>query len=502
MATSQNFELVSEEDIQEYYEKPVFVPDSRITGTFQLLNTALSEQTADEPPMYFRQKFTLNFASEVDRDASLVVGLTSGQYDVGQGEGSYSAHTPEERQRQKTTGSGELGVIFDQAYLQFFSNPCNGFKIGLQHLVVGDNEGLIFRGRNWAIRNQCTIGTWPYDIGFARIGDDRNDSIKWGRITYPVYNNGNFETNNNLAEKYAQSSLEFDFLRVIYNEYKIPLARNGQQTWVPASESSVDHSPFHVQYDDGKYVYHSIRNNYYGMILRWNYYGFRTEFSFLGLEEDLDYYAGLESGLYGSNVEREDITSSGSNFARFYKWKNEFYPSQKIHLFLDAMYSDGNSAVLEDLDDPSHDVLTDFRHWEHGNSSFRGISSGTYENRGKIYFNAVNGDGYGHSISNLLYYGGGFNYTNDKKTYLIGMNLYNYERVQEVYNAERDLVKRIGWEAAFLYEYYYKTRLKFELFGAYFKTDEAYTRNDNITPDSNDYEPSFFHTGIGIKYEF
>lgn len=169
----RNYELVEEQEYTEYYEKPIYVPDVRFTGSFnayyqtkrgaQGVSEIDDDSTSDN---FWKYDFYLNIRSEVNRNISLNVSIKNPPYDVGDSSNSYRSYNREERKSGGTVGDQNISVIIHEAYLEYDYNQCPSIlRFGQQELNLGDYQGLVFRGNHAAISQKCKIGTWPYYIG-------------------------------------------------------------------------------------------------------------------------------------------------------------------------------------------------------------------------------------------------------------------------------------------------------------------------------------------------
>ncbi|KAK3584157.1 hypothetical protein CHS0354_035237 [Potamilus streckersoni] len=500
------FELVSEEDIKEYYEKPVFVPDARISA-----RNFVTGKTENE---FIRQRLVLNIASEVNRDVSVFASLTNRPYLVGTARDNFYSYNETERTQGGKKNDNDLDVIFDQAYIAYYSNPCTLFKAGQQALELGDREGIVYRGKNWAVRNQCTIGTWPYDIGFAKIGPEYMSSIRWLELRYPVYNNGQYNKSLTLEDSerqynsYYESGLDIEIYRIYHNTKNSPVSYSGHETWGPDSGLITDvsndtaaniekyhegHSPYHLRYDSQRYLYADINQEFWGVNLDWYYYWYMLAFKHVTRSGSTTFYAGKSDEVYSAGTAGERLENVNI-YGRVYRLQNKFFIGNSHKLELDLLYSEG-----QDAPDTSSDTANQYV--RRGFINYAEIISGTYENNGLVYFNAYTGAGEGHSVSNLVYYGLSYKYASPGGKFDFSSAFYRYHRQKAVVNTVGEKVKDLAAELGLRFRYKMKPNLAFYSDTVYFVPGDAYVQNDSMTPDKAERK-DYMHMNFGMNYTF
>jgi len=133
-AFGQNVKFVKKGEYEEWYEKPTFIKDIIVTGSYEaLVKNKRGANFGDEQDNSIRQDFKLNFKSIVQKNASLNVTIKNKPYLVGEDKsGSYSDSSHD--------SNSNLNIVIDEAYLEYQPTPATYLRFGKQYINPGDRR--------------------------------------------------------------------------------------------------------------------------------------------------------------------------------------------------------------------------------------------------------------------------------------------------------------------------------------------------------------------------
>ncbi len=250
---AQNFELVDKETYEEYYKKPLYVPDVRFSGEYQY-NALNFEDFAGNRHISSWQGFELRLRSEVKENLKLNLLFTNEPYEWGETKEVYRSRGNGNRQNQARQN---IGISLREFYLEYNSNPHAIFRAGRQPISLGDKLGLIYEGEADAFTISCRIGTWCLEAGQANFGGgikayESYGITTWLEFFYPVYESEETIENywiDNEEKKRKHSRLDVDIYRIDDKQDRVAVTSYGGRTHNPYQNSVGDivYSPDHLQ---------------------------------------------------------------------------------------------------------------------------------------------------------------------------------------------------------------------------------------------------------------
>ena len=87
---AQNFELVDKQAYEEYYKKPLYVPDVRFSGEYQYNSLNFVDDNGDSRLSSW-QEFKLRLQSEVNENIKLNLLFTNEPYEWGEDKEAYQS---------------------------------------------------------------------------------------------------------------------------------------------------------------------------------------------------------------------------------------------------------------------------------------------------------------------------------------------------------------------------------------------------------------------------
>ena len=235
---AQNFELVDKQAYEEYYKKPLYVPDVRFSGEYQYNSLNFVDDNGDNRLSSW-QEFKLRLQSEVNENIKLNLLFTNEPYEWGEDKEAYQSRQNTDRNLQNRQN---IDVSLREFYLEYNSNPHAIFRMGRQPISLGDKLGLIYEGEADAFTLGCRIGTWCLEFGQANLGSSGTTGLEssgiatWLEFFYPVYESEetikNYWIDNEKKER-KHSRLDVDIYRIDDKQDRVAVTNYGGRTYNP-----------------------------------------------------------------------------------------------------------------------------------------------------------------------------------------------------------------------------------------------------------------------------
>ena len=235
---AQNFELVDKQAYEEYYKKPLYVPDVRFSGEYQYNSLNFVDDNGDSRLSSW-QEFKLRLQSEVNENIKLNLLFTNEPYEWGEDKEAYQSRQNTDRNLQNRQN---IDVSLREFYLEYNSNPHAIFRMGRQPISLGDKLGLIYEGEADAFTLGCRIGTWCLEFGQANLGSSGTTGLEssgiatWLEFFYPVYESEetikNYWIDNEKKER-KHSRLDVDIYRIDDKQDRVAATNYGGRTYNP-----------------------------------------------------------------------------------------------------------------------------------------------------------------------------------------------------------------------------------------------------------------------------
>ena len=487
-ALGQKFELVDESEYKEYYKKPIFVPDARLSGEYQYHNHNIGDASGNRAFVF--QNFRLKIVSEVNENIKFHLGVTNNYYDWGEQKDPYQSYdlnqTNSDRQTKISNRSRQnIGIAIQELFLEYNPNPNAIIRLGRQSINLGDKLGLIYKGEVDAITITCRIGTWCLELGQANLGKESNRAT-WLQFFYPVYESATSLENYWISEDRKTrktASLEIDFYRILDRQDNLALAKYGGRTFNPFinNQDKIVHSAEQFKYK-GEYVIFNRNQDTYGINLKWHQNNFGLFFNAIQNSGKKEYF-----------LENEDsaIAEAESNVTgNLYRLEWQQLVGKTSQFGFTGLVSSGK---------PAGDNTGDNLPWRSG-FDYHEWNRGTYGDA-LIYFNKNYG-GDAHSVNNLIYFSFYYKYNDFENDFGVTTQLFSFSRNEAVLSQAETKVKNIALEVDLTIYKYLAKSLKVSLDAAYLVPDAAYSPSDSIMPTGVDNKKSITHYSIGINYKF
>ena len=497
---AQNFELVDKQAYEEYYKKPLYVPDVRFSGEYQYNSLNFVDDNGDNRLSSW-QEFKLRLQSEVNENIKLNLLFTNEPYEWGEDKEAYQSRQNTDRNLQNRQN---IDVSLREFYLEYNSNPHAIFRMGRQPISLGDKLGLIYEGEADAFTLGCRIGTWCLEFGQANLGSSGTTGLEssgiatWLEFFYPVYESEetikNYWIDNEKKER-KHSRLDVDIYRIDDKQDRVAATNYGGRTYNPyrdgagntiyASDHYIDDNRL-VDFittteltvsSDGSgffsnstsdvpdYVYFDREQETYGINFQWYAGNFGLQFNAIqNFGKKAYHYGGGDSNVV-AGAERQTV-------GRLYRleWE-QLVGSSTQYGFVSLIATGGKTA-----DSPSDDFP-----WSDNDGYFE-WNKGTYGDALFYFGGEENYLGQAHSVNNLSYNSFYYKYHGADVNAGGITRLFTFSRNNAVYNEEGKKVSYIGWEWDLEIYKYFTDSLKFSFKGAYFKPGNAYSPNDSVRP--------------------
>jgi len=467
-----NFTPLEKGDYEIIEEKISFNPGVQVGGSYRSYSTSKRDGlSGDEEFSQIGQVIGIKIESKINTNIKVHALLQNKLSLVDNQEPGYSSEKAYE-QKDSTTDDG-MAVVFQEAYLEYNHNPRAILKLGRHEITLGDRKGLIYKGVNTAISQDCTMGTWCTYAGGARLGT--HDALYWAQLDYPVFFN-DIMIQDLWEGQRQQTSLNIELFRSIYLGEDTPLANYG-------GAASVE-SPYQVT-ESGEPVYFNVlKTEYEGVNINWSYYDLLFELNYISMHGERNYHT-------GSQIDAYTVTTLGSS---------QSLTGNLINLDFSYQFSDNWRFEYSFLSSTGNSVDTpDDKFWESNSTAYLEVQKGSFGDA-LFYLNGIENMGEGHSVSNLIYSSYRLSYRDSIRFFSMDFRYYNFKRKESVFNELGKRVSEIGSELDILLSWNLEKQLVFQSYVSLFRMGDAYAVNDYITPGENDKEA--YQIGLNLEYNF
>lgn len=476
-AQQQQYTLLKQGDYEIVEENISFAPNAQIHGYYLLKGNMYRQDFFSGITLNTNliQDFELRVQSKVNSNLSLNIALGNASANIADQGGSYGSNDDLENE-PTSVDEGGLNVVFNEAFVEYNHNPNARLLVGLQSFTVGDSDGLVYKGTNTAITQGCGLGTWCYNIGGAKLGDNAQFGLLWGQLTYPVYESGNMITDQ-WHDQGTRSDISFsvELMQAKFDGHGVPLAEYGGWTGEGSSYQETDNS--------SDVYFNTNKTEYLGLITKLYYHNWDFNLTRIGISGSRMYYAD------SVNLGTRAISGYANYLNVGYKFTDELKLSGRLFM------ASGNSSSAVDTDE-----------WDDNSSAYYEVRKGSYGDA-LIYFNNDYGTGLGHSVSNLTYSHLNLSYRPSKKLSM-DVGLYTFSRTEPVYvqftgDSTARAVSDIGMELDYTVNWQMERNLKLSAQVALFSAGDAYVDNDNdYTANNVTPKGDFTMLAVSCKYQF
>jgi hypothetical protein len=470
--SQSNFTPLEKGDYEIVEEKILFNPGVQVGGFYRAYSTSKRDGLSGEEEFsQIAQEIGIKIESKINTNVKVHALLQNKLSLVDNQEPGYTSDKAYEQQ-DSTTDDG-MAVVFKEAYLEYNHNPRAILKLGRHAINPADRKGLIYKGVNTGVSQDCSMGTWCTYAGGARLGT--YDAIYWAQLDYPVFFNDIMIQDLWEGER-QQSSLNIELFRLIYMGLDTPLA--------PYGGAAVVNSPYQARDNDELVYFDALKTEYEGFNINWNYHDLLFELSYIMLYGKRKYHVGSQSG---SNTYRS-LDSTQKLNGRLVNIDINYQFTDNWRFGYSFMSSSGNK-----VSSPNENF------WEKNSAAYFEIQKGSFGDA-LFYLNGIENMGEGHSISNLIYRSYRFSYRDSAQDFVFDINYYHFKRAESVYNEFNNRVSEIGTELDLLLSFNLEKQLLFQSYVSLFRMGDAYAVNDSMTPGDNDKEA--YQIGLNLEYNF
>ena len=449
-----NFTPMSTEDVEEREDTLMFSAGLKISADYRLHVRHMDSSTF--PPygeneinpkgLSFEHELRIGLRSIFHRNLSI-----NAELEIRQGAWQ-EADLREENSLRKVPDSQSAQVQARQAFLEFNSNPRNILRAGKHAFNIGDRRGKVFSGILTGISQDCTIGTWCYQLGAAKIGRHSAEWLYYGSLNYPVFHDKN-------EDGATSRLLDIEIFRILYTERDVPLGRGNGPVFRETTTMQATTG------DKGWY-YDAREQEYFGILVNWELFPLNLRFDLTGNQGKRRYH--LKDS---SERSKQSIAGVASELELSYQLDNH-------QIGFRGLMASGD----EEINDPDNSGANFLRTL----NGYHEIVPGTYKGT-NFYFNGgglglTSGTGLGHSVSNTNMFGGWYQLTLEEYSFMYRGGLFQLARSKPTLNAIGKQVSNIGleWDNTLFWKW--DKHLHTELEINFFMAGEAFNYNDNHTP--------------------
>ena len=505
MVTAQtNFIPLERGDAVEREERLMFSPGVQLSGDYRFRSNWINSSQAPESragtnssvAYAYDQDIRFTLRSNVHRTVSINLELSTEQ------DALYLSDLRANRSnRMWDPESQQVNVGARQAFLELNTHPRDRTRIGKQEVNIGDRRGKVFTGIVSGFTQLCTVGTWCYEFGAAKLSQRLSDWIYFLSLDYAFWNDRD-------SQGKALDVFRAEIFRMKYTEHDVPLGRNnvplqklssstistlenltnssgGKTPFISGGSCHSDMSDYMVNSDCKPIYYYSHEYEYWGLRLVYESPSFEIYGDMIGSTGKRRHYVydtpgtQTSSKINGIAGELEMSYTSGDHRYGFI-----------------AMMARGD----KEIQDPNKEGLNYLRDL----SGYYEIMPGTYKGT-QFYFNGGStelnsGTGLGHSINNTSMLGLRYNYdVPDSETLYLG-GIYQLKRMQDVYNKFGIPTKDIGLELNNTIRFPIAIHAVMDFDINLFSPGTAFSYDDHDVPGS--VTDLFFHVAARLFYSF
>ena len=467
-----NFTPLSAEDVEEREDTLMFSAGMKISGDYRLqvrqFNSGtfppLEVQERNLQKLSFEHELRIGLRSIFHRNISI-----NAELEILQGPWQ-DADLRNGNSLKQVPDSQIALVLVRQAFLEYNSNPRNILRAGKHTFNLGDRRGKVFSGFLTGFSQECTIGTWCYQLGTAKIGQHSADWLYYGSLDYPVFHTENEDGS-------TSHLLDIEIFRILYTERDIPLGKGNGPIFENSTES--------LKAKDGMgnpWYYDAIEQDYFGILVNWQLSPLNLRFDLTGNQGKRRYHS-----VANSTESRHSIAGVVSELELSYQLDNQQFGFR-------GLMASGDEEQCTNCED-------NFLRTLHG---YHEIVPGTYQGT-NFYFNGAglgltSGTGLGHSVSNTTMFGGWYHLNLEENSLMYRGGLFQLTRTKPMLNVKNEKVRNIGTEWDNTLYWKWNKNLHTELELNFFMAGDAFNYNDNQRPlESNE---TVVHLVARIFYSF
>ncbi|MGK5092075.1 hypothetical protein WDW89_08710 [Deltaproteobacteria bacterium TL4] len=498
-AAQTNFIPLERGDIKEKEDRWTFSPNVQLSGDYRFhafykISGTRDQKIQGQPApneVIFENDLRFRVRSAMHRIFSINL-----EMEVRQDPFNDSDLRGQEAGSRDTPDSQLTFLQARQAYFEYNSNPRSVVKLGKHYLNIGDRKGKVFSGILSGISQQCTAGTWCYEVGALRTAPNPGDWMYYLSLDYPFIDYKN-------ADGSASNVFNVEIFRILYTERHIPLAKTNVPAPRPYELDYVREDIYAKDREDRIMAFDAFEQQYFGMRLKWE-----TTHWFLSLDGTAvqgirrlhllpDEKGSIGMAFFGENtaLNRHKYTTN-EVIAGLVTELEVSYHTEVYRFGLMGLYASGDKEQA----DPSHEGANLLKSY-HG---YYEITPGTYQGT-RFYFNGKSttldgGTGLGHSVNNSSVFGIRYHVTSEEPLFHYELGLYELNRVRSVFNERGDRVRHIGqeWDNRFLWNMDKHLHLEVEV--NLFRPGGAFSYDDYTPPILS---PELIIHGVGrLIYSF
>ena len=494
-----NFIPLERGDAVEREERLLFSQGVQLSGDYRFRSNWINSSQLPESPVgatspsafSYDQDIRFTLRSNVHRTVSINLELSTEQ------DALYLSDLRSSRSdRVWDPESQQVNIGARQAFLELNTHPRDRTRIGKQEINIGDRRGKVFAGVVSGFTQLCTVGTWCYEFGAAKLASRLSDWIYFLSLDYAFWNDRD-------SQGKALDVFRTEIFRIKYTESDIPLGRNNvplkklssstlselegltPETFKSGNDCRSEVSDYAVNSDCKPVYYFSHEYEYWGIRLVYETPTIEIYGDMIGSSGKRRHYVYDESGYHHSSKVNGVAGELEMSFI-----------SGEHRYGLIAMMARGD----EEIQDPNKEGLN----YKRDLSGFYEIMPGTYKGT-QFYFNGGStelnsGTGLGHSINNTSMIGLRYQYDVPDSELLYRGGLYQLKRMKDVYNLFDIPSKEIGMELNNTLSFPIAIHAVMEFDVNLFNPGTAFSFDDHDVPGTA--TDLFFHAAARLFYSF
>ena len=492
-----NFIPLERGDAVEREERLMFSPGVQLSGDYRLRTSWISGSQLPESragalsasDFAYDQDIRFTLRSNVHRTISINLELSTEQ------DALYLSDLRASRSdRIWNPESQQVNVVARQAFLELNSHPRSQTRIGKQKINIGDRRGKVFTGIVSGFSQLCTVGTWCYEIGAAKLSKQLSDWMFYLSLDYSFWNDRDTQGN-------ALDVFRAEIFRIKYTEHDIPLGRNNvplqklsSSTLTNLKDTSFIESGTTCKNEVLDYMVNSACKPIYFYSTGHEFWGLRLVYETPSVQ--------IYGDMIGSSGTRRHYVYDNSSTVTYSK--NDGIAGELELKYISGDHQYGLIAMMargdKEIQDPNKEGLNYLRNL----SGYFEIMPGTYRGT-QLYFNGGStdlnsGTGLGHSINNTSLIGLRYSYSVLDSQLVYHGGLYQLKRMQEVFNSLNESTKDIGMELNNTFRFPIAIHAVMELDVNAFNPGNAFSFDDHDVPGS--VTNMFYQVAARLFYSF
>lgn len=504
MTAQSNFIPLEKGDYKEVEERRTYEPGLEIGGSYRLRSRWLDASQEPEPEagfpdagnLSFEQDLRLFLRSTVHRAAALHLEIATAQEPFNNADlRSPSASVVRERESQ------EVNLVARQAYLQYQANPRDRIRLGKQEISLGDRRGKVLEGLLTGISQQCAAGSFCYEVGALRLGQNTADWLYTLSVDYPVF----YEVD---AAGNPENVLRVEVFRVKYTERGVPLGRNNAPQrrlsnddldalrsdglLTAAGSCHRDLEGYALSASCAPVYYDAVEQEYYGLRFTWNTRNWRWYSDVVGNQGRRQYYELADDNTPGERLNSKPVAGVVTEHEFSYLW--DLHRVTGLFLYATGDQQREDSAQAGNSGSNYDRVLRTY--YEIVPGSYRGTNF--YFNGGGLDWRS--GTGLGRGVGNTQLVGLRYRYTTELQSAFYEVGFYELNRPNAVLDKDGTPVSYLGleWDNTFSWQVEDFLTWQFEL--NLFRRGPAFSYDDHLPPTRD--SGAITHFATRLHYSF